>query len=353
MTTRLLSVDPEYPQPDRIAQAAALLRRGELVAFPTETVYGLGANALDAAAVQKIFAAKERPAYDPLIVHLHEPQALHTVVGGPVPALVWRLAERFWPGPLTLILPRGRAVPQTVTAGLETVAIRVPAHPVAQALIAAAGLPVAAPSANRFGYTSPTTAAHVLADLEGRIPLVLDGGPTRIGVESTVLDLTADQPTILRPGGVTQEALAALIGPVRLAAQPPTEEGAVPAPGMLPRHYAPHAHLVLFVGPSLAAHNAMQRRLQAALQAGKRTGVLLLEEDRALFAPWAARARLEFLGAETDLAALAQRLYAALRRLDQEGVEVVLARAVPSRGLGRAINNRLQKAAAEVVRLED
>ncbi len=350
--TRVLPVDPHHPQPDRIAQAAALLQAGELVAFPTETVYGLGANALDATAVSKIFAAKERPAYDPLIVHLHEADALPRVVRA-VPALAWRLAERFWPGPLTLILPRAAAVPTAVTAGLETVAVRVPAHPVALALLRAAALPVAAPSANRFGYTSPTTAAHVLADLEGRIPLVLDGGPTQIGVESTVLDLTADQPTILRPGGVTREALEAVLGPVRLARQPAAEETAVPSPGLLPRHYAPHAHLVLFAGPPLAVRNAMQRRLEAALRAGQRVGLLLTEADRPLFAPWAGRARLEILGPAEDPAAFGQALYAALRRLDAAETEIVLAHTLPPRGLGLAINNRLHKAAAEVVRLED
>ncbi len=351
-TTRILPVDPHRPQTAPIAEAAALLQQGEIVAFPTETVYGLGANALDVSAVAKIFRAKERPAYDPLIVHLHAPSWLPRVVRA-MPECVWALAERFWPGPLTLILPRTDAVPDSVTSGLDTVAVRIPAHPVALALLEAADIPLAAPSANRFGYTSPTTAAHVLADLNGRIPLILDGGPTHIGVESTVLDLTAEAPTILRPGGVTREALMEVLGKVQLARQPAADEAqAVPSPGLLPRHYAPRAHLILFSGPPLAVYNAMQRRLVSLLQRGATVGVLLAAEAQPLFAPWHQTAHLEVLGTADDAAAFGRHLYAALRRLDENGIQFILAHTLPAAGLGLAINNRLQKAAAEIVSLE-
>ena len=229
--TEVLKIDPTCLAEPLIAQAAEVLRAGGLVAFPTETVYGLGANALDADAVKGIFAAQERPAYDPLIVHLAEAAELPQVTVG-IPPAAWTLAANFWPGPLTLVLPRRTEVPPEVTAGGGTVAVRVPLHPVAQALIRAAGVPVAAPSANRFGHLSPTCAEDVLADLEGRIDLVLDGGPTSVGVESTVLSLVTSVPTILRPGGVSREALENVLGSVELFPGPASSgQGALASPG--------------------------------------------------------------------------------------------------------------------------
>jgi L-threonylcarbamoyladenylate synthase len=212
---------------------------GKLVAFPTETVYGLGANALDAQAVERIFTAKGRPFQDPLIVHIVRSKCWRGCAQ-PAPVAL-RLAEHFWPGPLTLILPRHASIPAGVSAGMDTVAVRMPNHPIATALIKQAGIPVAAPSANRFGRTSPTSAAHVLADLEGRIDLILDGGSPPVGVESTVLDVIQSPPVILRPGGVSSEALAAVLGEVRLRSDQPVkdETEAMPSPGMLSRHYAP------------------------------------------------------------------------------------------------------------------
>jgi len=215
--TTVLRLTPDCPEPDLIADAAACLRRGGLVAFPTETVYGLGVAAFDAAAVRRLFAAKGRPAEDPLIVHIASLDALAALVSARPPA-VDALAARFWPGPLTLVLRRSTLVPDEVTAGLDTVAIRVPAHPVAHALLAAAGIPVAAPSANLFSRPSPTRAGHVLEDLDGRIDLVLDGGRTQVGVESTVLDLSGDVPEVLRPGAVTLEMLRPLLPDVRMRA---------------------------------------------------------------------------------------------------------------------------------------
>lgn len=348
--TEIIQIDPIHPQKDPIERAAALLRAGQVVAFPTETVYGLGANALDADAVEKIFLAKDRPAYDPLIVHLKGYEWLPQVVREVHPN-VPQLAARFWPGPLTLILPRQPVIPDRVTAGLDTVAVRVPAHPVAQALLAAADLPVAAPSANRFGYTSPTIAAHVLADLGGRIPLILDGGPTQIGVESTVLDLTRPVPTILRPGGITREALESVLGQVELARQPGPEEAAQPSPGLLPRHYAPHAHLVLFRSSFSQALPALRGRVQAALAAGRKIAILLQEEDLPALLDLRQKVELRVLSRRDDLLTFSQNLYAALRDLDQIGADEVFVCTLPDTGLGLAINNRLTKAAAEVISL--
>jgi L-threonylcarbamoyladenylate synthase len=239
-------VDARDPDPRLIAEAAAIIRAGGLVAFPTETVYGLGADGLNPAAVARIFEAKERPSTDPLILHIAEPETLLQLVRE-APPVALELARRFWPGPLTLVLPKQPGVPDIVTAGLATVAVRMPAHPVALALIRAARTPIAAPSANRFGRTSPTTARHVQDDLGDRIDLILDAGPTPIGVESTVLDLTRPVPTILRPGGLPREALEGLLGPV--AVQTHLAEGPMPSPGLLPKHYAPRAPMILVIGP--------------------------------------------------------------------------------------------------------
>jgi L-threonylcarbamoyladenylate synthase len=341
-TTQIL-----LPDEAGIAAAAALLRAGSLVAFPTETVYGLGGDALNPAAVAAIFAAKGRPADDPLIVHLTAADELPRVAAALPPAAA-ALAAAFWPGPLTLVLPRGPAVPLAVTAGGESVAVRVPAHPVALALIAAAGVPLAAPSANRFGHTSPTEAAHVLGDLGGRIAAVVDGGPTPIGVESTVLDLTTPVPTLLRPGGVSLEALRALLGEVALGARAAGE--VMRSPGLLDRHYAPDSALWLAVGPPEAARAWLRERAATELAAGRRVGLLVPDEDAALLAGLGAD--VEPLGPAADHAAVARRLYAALRALDARRPDLILARDLGEAGLGRAIRDRLTRAAAgRVVRV--
>jgi L-threonylcarbamoyladenylate synthase len=340
------------PDPDTIAEAAHCLRAGGLVAFPTETVYGLGANACDAEAVAGIFRAKGRPAHNPLIVHLADAAALDTVALD-IPPAARRLAEQFWPGPLTLVLRRAAAVAPNVSGGRDTVAVRVPAHPVALALIAAAGVPVAAPSANRFGRPSATTAAHVLADLNGRIDLVLDAGPTPIGVESTVLDLTAAEPALLRPGGVTLEALRAILGDVTTAAAllPPDDAEAAPAsPGMLSRHYSPEAPLLLYDGPFDAVTAALRAEALAQAAAGRRIGLLVPDEDRLLFADLPAV--IVTPGPRADPAQIARGLFAALRALDAHGVDVILARQFPAKGLGLALADRLLRAASgRVIRI--
>lgn len=338
MQTRVLPATPEH-----IDAAAALLREGRLVAFPTETVYGLGADALNPEAVAAIFAAKGRPAEDPLIVHLADPYDLPRVAGT-IPAAAMLLAERFWPGPLTLVLPRGPAVPLSVTAGRDTVAVRVPAHAVARALIVAAGVPVAAPSANRFGHTSPTSAAHVLADLDGRIDLVLDSGPSLIGVESTVLDLTAATPTLLRPGGVSLEQLRSALGNVAIGGR--AAHGAQIAPGLLDKHYAPESALWLCIGSAEAARAWLRRQAADLIAAGQSVGLLVTDEDVALLADL--DADNESLGPATDLAGVARRLYAGLRAIDKRRPAVILARDFGEEGLGRAIRDRLTRAAVRV-----
>jgi L-threonylcarbamoyladenylate synthase len=343
--TLILQVDPHHPEPELIAQAAQVLRQGWLVAFPTETVYGLGAHALDEAAVERIFIAKGRPADDPLIVHLASVDWLPQVAQ-PATEMVNTLARAFWPGPLTMVLPKAPAVPRSVTAGLNTVAVRVPRHPIALALLRAAGLPVAAPSANRFGHTSPTTAGHVWHDLAGRVDLILDGGPTAIGVESTVLDVIAAPPLILRPGGVTPEELARVIGPVNVRHTQPTA-GPQVSPGLLAKHYAPRARLVLCTG---LAGDARQKMLQLArlhLAQGQALGLLLADEDAPHFAELPAH--IVTLGPAEDMAQIARNLFAAMRALDQAGVTVMLARDFGRAGLGLAIFDRLQRAAGDVV----
>lgn len=322
--TTVLRLTPDRPEPDAIAAAAARLRDGGLVAFPTETVYGLGVAALDAAAVRRLFAAKGRPADDPLIVHVADASGLAALVTGR-PAIVDALAARFWPGPLTIVLPRSPLVPDEVTAGLDTVAVRVPAHPVAHALLAAAGIPVAAPSANLFSRPSPTRAAHVLEDLDGRIDMVLDGGPTQVGVESTVLDLSGRVPVVLRPGAVTLDMLRPLLPDVRLRGGD-TTEGPQRSPGLLAKHYSPRAPLTLYEGPLDRVVERMRVDAAAADAAGRRVGVLVPDDDAAV---------------------MAARLYAALREFDAAGVDEILARLPPSGdGLSEAVADRLRRAAA-------
>ncbi|MFN8506396.1 MAG: L-threonylcarbamoyladenylate synthase [Dehalococcoidia bacterium] len=340
LETRVIPIDPEAPDGGVLAEAGAIIRAGGLVAFPTETVYGLGANALDDASVRRIFAAKERALDDPLIVHLASAAELGRVAAD-VPALARELAAAFWPGPLTLVLRKQPEVPASATAGLDTVAVRVPAHPVALGLIRAAGVPIAAPSANRFTRTSATTAAHVLEDLGGRIEMVLDGGPTAFGVESSVVDVTGEPPRLLRPGALTLEALERVAGPLALG--PGKERPA--SPGMMERHYAPRARLVYVRGGAI---EVLRARVADALARGLRTGVIGTDMDAAAVANLDG-VRVVVLGAEGDHAAFAAGLFAGMRKLDAEGVELVVVRRPGTSGLARAVDDRLRRAAAEVV----
>lgn len=342
LRTETIPVHPLEPDASAIERAAAVLRRGGLAAFPTETVYGLGADATSADAVAAIFQAKRRPSSDPLIVHLADADEIPTVCES-VPAVARDLAKHFWPGALTLILPRGALIPAVVSAGLDTVAVRVPDHPVARALIRAAGVPVAAPSANLFARPSPTTAQHVLEDLDGRVDVILDGGPTRIGVESTVLDLTGPVPTVLRPGGVPLEALEAVLPEVAFRPRHlPLDGGAASSPGMLLKHYSPKASLWLFGGASETV-GRMRAAAETAIAAGRRVGVLAFAHDRSA---WAELPVEVFdLGDTAAPAESARLLFAGLRELDRRGVDVILARGPARRGIGAAVWDRLFRAA--------
>ncbi len=338
--TRVLAVDPHAPEPDVIADAARVLHAGGLVAFPTETVYGLGALALDAQAVARIFVAKGRPPTDPLIVHVSAVGHLAQVLASEPPALRL-LADRFWPGPLTVIGPRHPHVPEAVTASGPSVAVRVPAHPVAQALLRATGAPIAAPSANRFSHPSPTTAAHVSADLDGRIDLVLDGGPTPVGVESTIIDLTQSPPAVLRPGGVTVEALRAVLGEVTVRARQLAETETATAPGEFLRHYAPRTPLTAIDGLPNRMEAILRQALDAAQARGQKIGLLVIGPP----IPTVSVLAVITLPAGDDFAPTARRLFAALRDLDAAGCDHLYAMLPPPTGLGLAIRDRLIRAA--------
>lgn len=351
MRTLRLKVDAESPDAEIIEQAATILRGGGTVAFPTETVYGLGANALDANAVAKIFAAKERPSWDPLIVHVASFEMV-SLVAGERPAILKSLAH-FMPGPLTVLLPRRPEVPTAVTAGRDKVAVRIPRHPVALALIRAAGVPLAAPSANRFSRPSPTTADHVLEDLDGRIDAVLDAGPTALGVESTVLDVTLSPPMLLRHGGLSREQIEAAIGAVRIYA-PVGEDGnredptpttkppeSLPSPGLSIRHYAPRARMILTGGDEQALDLAIAQAVSDS-NGGKLMGVLLPSGWKI------AAAGNEVIfdwGEWNHWEKLASRLFAGLRWLDAQGVARIVAPLPPAIGIAAAIRDRLLKAA--------
>ena len=344
--TLRLSVNPDRlssPEADEALRCAAeILRNGGLVALPTETVYGLGANALDSAAVAGIFAAKQRPAWDPIIVHIADEAMLEGLVDD-VPEAARRLMKAFWPGPLTLLLPRSAAVPDEVTAGRALVGVRMPAHAVALEVIRRAGVPVAAPSANLFGHISPTTAAHVLEDLDGRIDAVLDGGSTAHGVESTVLDPCQSPMVIYRPGAVTVEQIREVGGAVEVFRSPrglvkePVE--ALPSPGVGLRHYAPKARLVLVEAPFERLGAALDQK--AHVLAGVRLGIMLPTEisssvERATVFAW---------GRWSAPEELARNLYAGLRELDARGCSVILCPLPAPDGIGVAIRDRLRKAA--------
>jgi L-threonylcarbamoyladenylate synthase len=344
--TEVLQVDPTDPKRESIARAAECLRGGGLVAFPTETVYGLGAHALDRRALQRVFAAKERPAHDPLIVHVAVIDDIEPLVID-IPRIVPELAARFWPGPLTMVLRRSERVPDEVTAGLDTVAIRVPSHPIAQALLRSAQLAIAAPSANRFSRPSPTRAAHVLADLADRIDMILDGGPTTVGLESTVVDLTQQPPMVLRPGAIDADALRAVIPEVAFRSGP-AAAGTVglPAPGMLPKHYAPATPLMLFEGTRASTIDAIGQTVRLRREHGQSVAILAFRDDveqlRGL------GAQLLDLGNENDPLTVASRLYAALREGDELGVDVILVRNITTdRPLSMAIQDRLRRAATQ------
>jgi L-threonylcarbamoyladenylate synthase len=312
-----------------LSKAGELIRAGQLVAFPTETVYGLGADALNPKAVARIFEAKSRPHFDPLIVHVSRLQDLEPLVAV-VPPMAQRLAARFWPGPLTMVLLKTTRVPDLVTSGLHTVAVRIPRHPLAQKLLEAAGVPIAAPSANRFGRLSPTRAEHVAEQLGDRIDYILDGGPCEVGVESTVLDLTVSPPRLLRPGGVALEYLQAVAGEIEVIEQI-TEGEAPAAPGMLTKHYAPRTRVILL--------DSLDQLRSRPAQSALLTLAPVSETDHSGFLAVA------FLSPGGDLREAATKFFATMRRLDEVGAKQIVAVRFPNEGLGRALNDRLQRAA--------
>jgi L-threonylcarbamoyladenylate synthase len=326
-------VEAAHPDPAVMQRAGAILRAGGLVAFPTETVYGLGANALDDGAVRRVFETKGRPAHNPLIVHVPSTEDARALAAR-WPAAAERLAERFWPGPLTLVLPKRDLVPDQVTAGLPTVALRVPRHPVALALLRAAGVPVAAPSANPYTRVSPTTAQHVTRGLESGVDLVLDAGPTDVGIESTVVDLSGARPVLLRPGSISREELEAIVGPLGTAAAAAHEDAPRPSPGMVRQHYSPKGELRLFQAHQRAQ---MEQVARTATRSGVRVGGLLLQPLTASLT--------DPVMMPADPAGYAARLYSALHELDAAGCALILADAVPEGPEWAGVRDRLSRAA--------
>jgi L-threonylcarbamoyladenylate synthase len=356
LETELVTILETKANPQALHRAASILQSGGLVAFPTETVYGLGANALNAEAVGKIYLAKGRPSDNPLIVHIAVEKALDNLVTAISPQARLLMAE-FWPGPLTLVLPRSAQVSDLVTGGLDTVAVRMPNHPVALALLKEAGVPVAAPSANLSGKPSPTTARHVWQDLAGRVEMIIDSGPVGVGVESTVLDLTTPTPMILRPGGVTAEMLEQVLG-LKPSFDPALssigntdcaeEKQFIPrSPGMKYTHYSPEARVLLVEGDLPAMLDTIQSLAREQLAQGVQVGIMATRETQQAYA----EGIVITVGTRADLTTVAANLYRCLREFDARNVQVILAEGFNQAGLGAAIMNRLTKAAERVIQV--
>lgn len=336
MKTQVLKVDENNIDKGKIREASSIIKSGGLVAFPTETVYGLGADALSARACAKIFEAKARPLDDPLIVHIGQRDDITGLVRE-IPDVALALIEKFWPGPLTLVLKKSKLVPDIVSAGLDTVAVRMPSNKIALALIREVQMPLAAPSANISGRTSSTDAGHVLEDLDGKIDMVLDGGKTVIGIESTVLDLTEGAPCILRPGAVTLDAIRRLT-----KALEPCRQDRVGSPGAYPKHYSPNAKVMLVEEGECQAEKIKNLAGEFKEQ-GYRFGIIALEENRDEYAGF----NIKILGPRGDLKACAANLFSILREFDAEGVDIIIAEGVKEEGLGLAIVDRLKKASGK------
>jgi L-threonylcarbamoyladenylate synthase len=353
MQTQILTIDPNNIDDNKIKQAAELIAHGELVAFPTETVYGLGADALNPSASEKIYAAKGRPSDNPLIVHISKFKDLVSIAKE-VPASAGKLAEKFWPGPLTMILQKNEKVPYETTGGLDTVAVRMPANSIALCLIEESGCLIAAPSANTSGRPSPTMAAHVAEDLDGKISMIIDGGSVGIGIESTIVDLTESQPMILRPGYITrkmlEEALGeeVLIDPGIIAVENHDDgtAGAKPkAPGMRYRHYAPRAQMIIVEGEPAPVVDTINRLVRSAKSEGKKTGVIAAGETADKYAA----DYVVNVGTREDEDSIARHLYATLRDFDEREVDIIYSESFDTPRIGQAIMNRLLKAAGHKV----
>lgn len=353
MDTEFVTIDEREPQPERVKRAAKILQNGGLVAFPTETVYGLGGNALDPEASRKIYAAKGRPSDNPLIAHIADMDELEGLVTE-IPPAARRLMERYWPGPMTLIFHKTDKVPLSTTGGLDTVAVRMPSHPVARALIRAAGVPIAAPSANLSGRPSPTKASHVREDMDGRIDMILDGGEVGIGLESTIIDVTGEVPALLRPGFISEEMLKEVLGEVTVDAAsvgPMSPDAHPKAPGMKYRHYAPKADLTIIRGPIAATEQSIIRMAREAVQAGRRTGIICTGESLPVYEEAladgieAGLVVLSVIGWRRDPSTIAHNLFDVLRSFDTWGADVIFSESFEGGQLGGAIMNRLKKAA--------
>lgn len=342
MKTDIIHINLHNPETDKLEYAAEVLKNGGLVAFPTETVYGLGANALNASAVSTIFKAKGRPSDNPLIVHVADSKDLDRLTVSK-PEVAEILIKNFWPGPLTLVIPRSSAIPDIVTAGLDTVAVRMPSHPIALMLIKAAGIPVAAPSANSSGKPSPTCARHVIDDLEGKVDVIIDGGSVEVGLESTVLDITSPIPVILRPGGVTREQLESILGRVDTCPSLKEDEAGIHiprSPGMKYRHYAPKARIIIFEGRLENIGEEIKRRYRQNTENGIKTTVLATDETIGNYHGMEAIT----MGSGKKPDTIASRLFHILREFDSQDVQVVLAESIGDQGIGSAVMNRLVKA---------
>ncbi len=340
--TIYLKISNHEPLASQLQDAAEIIKRGGLVAFPTETVYGLGANALDSDAVRSIFVAKNRPSDNPIIVHIAEVADLEKYATR-VPEIAHQLIKKFWPGPLTLVLEKSENIPFAVTAGSQTVTLRLPSHPIARELIKLAGVPIAAPSANTSGRPSPTTAQHVLQDLDGKVDMILDGGPTNVGVESTVLDVTVQPPMLLRPGEVTFEELQNFIPDLQLLSQlNAAENQVVRSPGLKYQHYTPNSSIILVHAKSKESFQQKAKELvQAAKLRSEKVAVLSLDElDETL-------SSLQ-LATKTP-AQYAHLLFEAFRNFELQGVDLIVAQAIPAQGVGRAVMDRLTRAADQEI----
>ena len=346
MQTKVVKIDPFQIDENEMKEAAELIRKGELVAFPTETVYGLGADALHPEASKKIYAAKGRPSDNPLIVHICKFEELVSIAKE-VPAQAEKLADAFWPGPLTMIVWKNEKVPYETTGGMETVAIRMPKHPVALKLIEESGCLIAAPSANTSGKPSPTEASHVKLDLDGKIPMILDGGEVGIGIESTIVDLTEDVPMILRPGYITPEMIEKVIGEVRVDPGIIASDSAKKpkAPGMKYKHYAPKADLILVDGESDAVVEKINALAQEMEAQGKKVGIIATDETEKYYKT----GEILSIGARDDEDAIARHLYRILREFDDMDVEQIYSESFETPRIGQAIMNRLLKAAGHQV----
>ncbi len=338
MKTKILEMNPKRIDLAKIRIAAEEIKKGNLVAFPTETVYGLGADALNEKAVTKIFQAKRRPFNDPLIAHIADIKELHRL-SVQVPPVAFKLAKVFWPGPLTLVLKKSELVSDIVTAGLDTVAVRMPEDNIALSLIREAKTPIAAPSANLFGRTSPTTAQHVADDLDGKIEMIIDGGKTKVGVESTVLDVTVEPVQLLRAGGISVEKLKEVIGQVKISKE--LEEG-FRSPGMLNSHYSPQARLILAEEKGESQVEEVRQLASEYKAKGFKVGIMAKEENQDKYCGF----EVKVIGKGSELNICAANLFSILRSFDKEGFEIIIAEGLEEHDLGLAIMERLRKAAA-------